>query len=111
MSAWAVVVIAALAEGFLHYFPWRLALGGRQLPRPAAYVLGVLGFAAPYAVWLWERGEVEALWALVAALAAAGGVVVGLYGVDWALRLAWERKEAVARERQLAQMVKGHEQA
>jgi len=109
-KVWVVCVVAALAEGFLHYFPWRLALGGRELPRPAAYVLGVLGFALPYAMWLWERGATAEMLALAAVLAAAGGAVVALYALDWALRAAWERKEALARERQLAQMVK-HEQA
>ena len=95
-GVWMACIIAALAEGFLHYFPWRLLLG-KDLPRPAAYVLGVLAFAVPYGVWLWRRAPMAAM-ALAAVVAAAGAAVVGLYALDWVLDAARARKEAEARE-------------
>ncbi len=105
MSLTVMLVLTGLAEGFLHYFPWRQVMG-RELPRPAAYVLGVLGFAVPYGVWLVQGGLVAEAVALAEVLAVAGGVVLALYALDWVVRVAWERREALRRESELAQVAK-----
>ena len=55
MSIEDLIMIVVLAEAFLHYFRWRLILGGRELPRVAAYMLGVLGLMLPYSRWLWMQ--------------------------------------------------------
>jgi len=86
-----VAIIAALALAAEHYFPWRLALG-RDLPRPGAYVLGVLAMAIPlsglYVAWgfeppAWQLAHLAALWAVVGA---GGLTVLAAYGLDWTIR-------------------------
>ena len=102
---WMAAVIAALSEGFLHYFPWRLVFGGRDLPRPIAYVLGVLGFAVPFVGWAWWVGDVASALAFGAIVCAAGATVVGLYAFDWVLNALQERRESLQREQFLKAVV------
>lgn len=77
-------LVTMLALGCEHYFPWRLAIG-RDLPRPAAYVLGLLAIIVPvsglFVAWaqeppVWGYGYVAALWAVVAS---GGMTVLGAY--------------------------------
>jgi hypothetical protein len=58
MSMPVMVTLVVFIEAFLHYFQWRWALGGRELPRVPAYTLGVLGMLTPYAAWMIGRGWV-----------------------------------------------------
>lgn len=86
-----VTWLALLVE---HWFPWRLLLR-RDLPRIAAYTMGVLALILPLSVlyWRWslagladQRGYLIALWAVTLA---GGAAVAGAYVVDWLLgRLA-----------------------
>lgn len=107
MNVIALVVIAALVEMFLHYFPWRLALRGRRLPRLASYTLGVLGLMVPYTAWLVGQGalyEASVLWMVIA----AGGVSVGgLYALDWVINLAWDKHQGEQREKLLTEEIHG----
>lgn len=71
-----------------HWFPWRIILRD-DLPRLAAYVIGMCGVIIPlsYLYWRWidfppsaESNHLIALWADVI----ASGLAVGLaYGFDW----------------------------
>jgi hypothetical protein len=93
------------AELGLHYFPWRLLLKGRNLPRVVAYVLGVCGLMVPLSLWLWMDGEaviIPILWLFVVA---GGLTVLGLYGLDRLLDLEMRDIEAAQRERLLREQV------
>lgn len=81
-----ISVLLMLVE---HWFPWRLLLR-KDLPRVAAYVLGVLGMAVSltglYAYWaveppdpFWAHGHLAALWSVIVG---SGLAVVGAYGID-----------------------------
>jgi hypothetical protein len=98
MELWMLVTLAMLAELGLHYFPWRLLLRGRELPRVAAYVLGVLGLALPFSAYLWERGQVDVLVALWVTVASGGIVVIALYALDYGLDVVWRERESRERE-------------
>lgn len=81
-------VVAALLLLVEHWFPWRLALG-RDLPRLAAYVLGVVALVAPLTVLFARRGELDAAIGMWAVIVSGGAAVMLAYGVDWLLaRLA-----------------------
>lgn len=99
MSVLVMAVLVIFIEAFLHYFPWRLVLGGRELPRVAAYTLGVMGLLGPYAAWLVGRGMVSEAVTLAVVTVAGGAAVAGCYALDWVIRLWWERREAQERER------------
>lgn len=97
-----LIMIVVLAEAFMHYFKWRLVLGGRELPRVAAYALGVLGLMLPYSRWLWVQGMIQAqeavkvLWIVIV----TGGLsVLVCYGIDAIIDLAWSKRECEQRER------------
>lgn len=95
-------LIASLVELVLHYFPWRMAIG-RDLPRPGAYILGVLGFSIPLAVLFYRWGEQRYLVALIAVITNAGGAVLIVYGLDSMLNSYWlerEQRERIEHERQ-----------
>ena len=81
-------VVAALLLLVEHWFPWRLALG-RDLPRLAAYVLGVLALVVPLTVLFAQRGELDAAIGMWAVIVSGGLAVILAHGVDWLLaRLA-----------------------
>ena len=99
-----LIVIVVIAEALLHYFRWRMILGGKELPRVAAYTLGVLGLMLPYSRWLWLQVVVQAqdavmvLWMVII----AGGLsVLVCYGTDAIINLAWSKRESEQRERLL----------
>ena len=87
-----------MAEALLHYFPWRMLLKGRELPRIAAYTLGICGLMIPFSAWLWERGEfyiVQILWMVIIV---GGLIVLALYGLDYWLNMERDLREAEERE-------------
>lgn len=92
-----LVTIVALVELGLHYFPWRMLIG-RELPRLAAYTLGLLGMMVPFSVWLIDRNEIEILQTLWIVVIAAGVMVFALYGLDHHLDLSARAIEAEERE-------------
>lgn len=101
MIAWVVAVQLAL-----HYFRWREALQGHELPRPVAYVLGVSGMMVPFTVWLLEQGYRDVAGVMWMVIVSAGLAVVVLgYGVDWIINLVWKVREARQREHALRDMV------
>ena len=103
MSLWILIVLVMLAEAFLHYFPWRMLLKGRELPRLAAYTLGLLGMMVPLTAWLWQTGEYEIIKALWLVICSAGLIVFALYGLDHYLDLIMKDIEATEREQRHAQ--------
>ena len=98
MSLWTLIVLVMLAEAFLHYFPWRMLLRGKVLPRLAAYTLGSLGMMGPLTGWLWQIGEFEVIQALWLVVCAAGLTIFALYGLDHYLDLIMKDIEATERE-------------
>lgn len=106
MSVPALIALVIFIEAFLHYFPWRLLLGGRELPRIPAYTLGVLGLLVPFGVWMVERGLAQEALVLAAVTVAGGAAVAGCYALDWLLRLWWERREAQERERKAVEIIR-----
>jgi len=105
-----LIVIVVLAEAFLHYFHWRLILGGKDLPRLAAYAFGVLGLMLPYTRWLWVQDMVltlEAIKVLWIVIISGGLSVLGCYGADAIVDLVWGKREAEAREQMLLEQRHG----
>jgi hypothetical protein len=102
-----LVVMVVFIEMFLHYFPWRMILHGKELPRLLAYGLGVLGLMGPFTAWLMERGDqgiAIMLWEVVC----AGGLAVGLlYLFDWVINQVWAKHESEQRERLLQEQLDG----
>lgn len=98
MNDFSLIAIAMLAEGFLHYFPWRQFLKGRDLPRPIAYALGVIGLMLPFTIWLYEHGEIDTIVRLWMVIVAGGIAVLALYGIDAIKDLYWKEREASERE-------------
>jgi len=90
----SLIFIVMISEGLLHYFPWKMLLRGRELPRVAAYTFGVLGLMAPFTAWLWERGEMEIIRMLWMVIIAGGLMVLALYGLDRYTRLEMRDLEA-----------------
>lgn len=99
MSNVVLVILVVLAEMFLHYFPWRLVLRGKELPRLIAYGLGVLGLMGPFTAWLLERSHRDIAIMLWAVLSAGGLAVGALYLFDWTVNLMWRKREAEQLER------------
>ena len=93
-----MIVIVALAELGLHYFPWRMVLRGNELPGVVAYIFGVLGLMLPFSVWLWEQGECEVMRVLWMVIGAGGITVMSLYFLDHHSDLVMKDKEAEERE-------------
>lgn len=98
MNAFWMIALVVFVEAFLHYFPWRLVLGGRVLHPVAAYVLGVLGLMVPFTVWLAEHGHMDIAWMLWTVIVAGGAAVAICYGLDWLIHIVWSSREAHARE-------------
>lgn len=97
-----LVLFVMITELGLHYFPWRMLLRGKKLPRLAAYTLGLLGMMVPLTVWLWQIGELEVIKALWMVIVAAGMTVFSLYGLDHYLELIMKDIEATEREKRNA---------
>jgi hypothetical protein len=110
MGMLEVVVIAGLIQFSLHYFPWRILLRGRKLPRLAAYTLGLLGVMAPYSAWLYARHEFEALQALWVVVTSGGVVVFALYGLDHYLDLIMRDIESTQREKMVMDSIRDTQQ-
>ena len=94
-----LVLFVMITELGLHYFPWRMLLRGKKLPRLAAYTLGLLGMMGPFTGWLWQIGEYEVIKMLWAVIMAAGLTVFALYGLDHYLDLIMKDIESVEREK------------
>ena len=94
-----LVLFVMITELGLHYFPWRMLLRGKKLPRLAAYTLGLLGMMGPFTGWLWQIGEYEVIKMLWAVIIAAGLTVFALYGLDHYLDLIMKDIESVEREK------------
>jgi len=99
MKLWTVIVMVMMAEFGLHYFPWKMLLRGRELPRLVAYTLGLLGMMGPFTAWLWDRGDLEIIQTLWIVIVSAGLMVLALYGLDHYLDLIMRDVEASERER------------
>ncbi len=114
MTEGTLIVIVILSEAFLHYFRWKQVLMGRDLPRVAAYVLGVLGLMLPYTAWLYGYGHIEAIKAIEILwkdIIAGGLAVVLCYGIDVIVDLAWDLIQSREREKVLTEQLKElHEQ-
>ena len=102
MNLWVLVVMVMISELGMHYFPWRILLRGKELPRLAAYTLGSLGMVVPFTVWLWQIGEYEVIHGLWLVVCAAGLMVFALYGLDHYLDLVMKDIEAAEREKRNA---------
>lgn len=94
MKLWVVIVMVMMAEFGLHYFPWKMLLRGKELPRLAAYTLGLLGMMGPLTAWLWDRNEMEVIQVLWIVIVFAGLMVFALYGLDHYLDLIMRDIEA-----------------
>lgn len=105
MSVRDLIVIVMALELGLHYFPWRKMIGA-ELPRLAAYTLGLLGMMVPLSGWLMDRGEIEILQTLWIVIVAAGMTVFALYGLDHYLELEKIKIESAAREQLMATMLR-----
>lgn len=109
MSLRDLIVIVAAVEFGLHYFPWRMLLG-KELPRLAAYTLGMLGMMVPLSVWLMDRGEIEIIQMLWIVIVSAGLTVFALYGLDHYLELLRRDEEAGQREQVMSDMLKNKDE-
>ncbi len=96
-----LIFLVVFIEAFLHYFRWREILSGRELPRPLAYILGVMGLMIPFSGWLWQRNDLQTLIMLWLVIGAGGASVLMCYGVDAIIELYWGKRHAEQRERQL----------
>jgi hypothetical protein len=94
MKLWMVITMVLMAEFGMHYFPWRILLRGRELPRLVAYVLGLLGMMGPFTAWLWDRDEIAIMQTLWIVIISAGFMVFALYGFDHYLDLIMKEMEA-----------------
>ena len=98
MKLWMVIVMVMMAEFGLHYFPWRVLLKGKELPRVVAYTLGTLAMMVPLTAWLWYRNETEVIGVLWTVIFTAGLMVLALYGLDRFLKLEMRDVESGERE-------------
>ena len=103
MNLGVLIALVMISELGLHYFPWRMLLRGKELPRLAAYTLGSLGMMVPFSAWLWQSGEFEIIKALWIVVCSAGLMVFALYGLDHYLELIMKDIEATEREKRNAQ--------
>jgi hypothetical protein len=99
-------VLVAFIEGFLHYFRWKHLLQGAELPRPVAYILGVLGLMVPFSLWLYEQHDIRVLVVLWGVILAGGIAVILCYFIDWVVDLIWDKRQALQRERALSDVKK-----
>lgn len=103
MNLGVLIALVMISELGLHYFPWRMLLRGKELPRLAAYTLGSLGMMVPLSTWLWQSGEFEVIKALWLVVCSAGLMVFALYGLDHYLDLIMKDIEATEREKRNAE--------
>ncbi|MFA6134433.1 MAG: hypothetical protein WC869_10515 [Phycisphaerae bacterium] len=75
-------ILAAAFLGFEHYFPWQRLLSGRDLPRLAAYTLGVLALAIPYTIWGLCFDYADAVIACWVIIVVGGFSVLACYVLD-----------------------------
>ncbi len=84
-----------------HYVPMDRVFSV-QLPHPIRmilnYVIGTVGMLLPYALWLYERNDMEALTTLAFCVVAAGMAPVFAYGLD--IVLDWRNRALDAEERE-----------
>jgi 4-hydroxybenzoate polyprenyltransferase len=106
MGITELLVIVALSELGLHYFPWRKLIK-KELPRLGAYTLGLLGMMGPLSAWLMFRNEIEVIKTLWAVICTAGMTVFSLYGFDRYLDLEINNAENFRREKVMIEMLKG----
>jgi hypothetical protein len=106
MVLWILVILTMALELGLHYYPWRMLLKGRNLPRVVAYVLGVCGLMVPFSLWLWIDGEADIIPILWLFIISGGLTVLGLYGHDRLLDLEMGDVEAAQRERLLREQAR-----
>jgi 4-hydroxybenzoate polyprenyltransferase len=106
MGITELLVIVALSELGLHYFPWRMLLG-KDLPRLGAYTLGLLGMMVPLSAWLMVRNEIEILQTIWMVVFSAGLMVFALYGFDHYLEMERSNAEKSKREKVMVEMLKG----
>ncbi len=99
MNIPALIALVMTIEVALHYFRWREALQGHELPRPVAYILGVAGMMVPFTFWLLENSQIETARVLWFVIVAAGMAVILSYGIDWVADLVWKLREARQREK------------
>ena len=112
MLGQALTVLVIFIEGFLHYSSRRELWGGRELPRPVAYVLGTLGMMVPFTVWLLATGQLGTAWVLWAMLCAGGSIVSLSYLLDWIRGLRQALRESRERENLLrAELNRGSDAA
>jgi fatty acid desaturase len=97
---WLTVGVTVLMSVLLilveHWLPWRKLLG-RELPRLAAYVLGVLALALPLTVLFLAVGDLpgaQAAAALWLVILFCGLATILAYTVDHTLELRAERDAA-----------------
>ncbi len=100
MPLWILIALVMLSEALLHYFPYKLLLRGRELPRVAAYTLGVIGLMVPFTAWLLYNSDIVIVQALWIAVGSGGLIVFALYGFDRYLELEMRNIEATERENQ-----------
>lgn len=98
MSDWVLVILVMITEAFLHYFPWKKLLKGRELPRLLAYIFGVLGLMVPFTVWLMDHSTSYVALTLWKVIVGGGVMVAALYGLDHYIELIWRDMEATERE-------------
>lgn len=100
------ISIAALVSALLiiaeHYFPWRVVLHGKRLPRIAAYTLGTLAVLLPFTYWLIKQpnclSHIAAANALWVVTVVAGAACIGCYALDKALEYRSRALDAEERE-------------
>ena len=108
MSIQDAVIMVVFIEAFLHYASRSELWGGKQLPRPAAYVLGTLGMTGPFTAWLIGSGQYETATVLWWILCTGGAVVLLTYLLDWVHGLVVSLRETREREALLqAQLDRG----
>lgn len=73
-----------------HYFPWRRVIG-RELPRPAAYMMGVIAVAGPVVVFFPNDPALGVLWLCIIL---GGLAVIGCYLLDGYIDGRDERERA-----------------
>jgi len=100
MQLWMAIVISILMIWVEHWFPWNLIpiVKGKDLPRLAAYVLGVLALAGPLTGLFLSQGNSQAVWEMWVVISAAGGATFLAWFVDWVLILIAKKTEAEERE-------------
>lgn len=88
MDYFILAIVCFALQLASHYFPWR-ALLGKQLSRPAAYIIGTLVHLVPWSIWMWMRGsannEVYAILGAWVAVVSSGVAVLGSRLVDAAI--------------------------